>query len=460
MLGLGTTGLSVVRFLLDREAALVRVHDTADQPRGLTRLHSFSAASGAQAKVDWRPGPLGTELFESIDLVVLSPGVSRLQPVIAHAHASGVEIVGDIEMFAAALPKNPRPWVLAITGTNGKTTVTALTGALLRSAGIDVEVAGNIGPAALDALLDRERSGRAPQAWVLELSSYQLELTAGLAADSAAMLNLSEDHLDRYPNLAAYACAKRRIFIGARHQVLNRDDPTSLAMREQGTTLSTFGLQPPDTATSYGLIECAGAAWLARGEQPILPCSRLHLAGRHNAANALAALALIDSLPVDRSGLATALAGFRGLPHRVELVAERDGVRFYDDSKGTNVGATIAAIEGLAPDLAATGARLVLIAGGDGKGQSFAPLSGPVGRHVRQVVLIGRDAARLQQALQGTTRISHADSMQQAVAQARAAAVSGDVVLLSPACASLDMFRDYAHRAEVFVAAVKETCHV
>src|SRR5881628_1062519 len=314
---------------------------------------------------------------------------------------------------------------------------------MARAAGVDCEVAGNIGPAVLDALMRREDIGRDAGLWVLELSSFQLETTRSLAADAATVLNITEDHLDRYRGIDDYARAKARVFSGDGIQVLNRDDPRSLAMALPGRKTSTFGLDAPRRAEDWGVLERGGEPWLAQGANALLAVREMRLAGLHNAANALA-------LPLQP--LLVALREFKGLPHRVELIGEADGVRWYDDSKGTNVGSTVAALAGLAQG----DTKLVLIAGGDGKGQDFSPLRNAVERSVRGLVLIGRDAPLIEAAVAGAgVPIRRAASMDQAVALAAQAARPGDAVLLSPACASFDMFRDYRHRGEVFRLAVE-----
>jgi UDP-N-acetylmuramoylalanine--D-glutamate ligase len=353
-------------------------------------------------------------------------------------------------------PQGSRPQVLAITGTNGKTTVTALAGAMCKRGGLATEVAGNISPAALDALMQCEDARRKPEVWVLELSSFQLETTRTLNPAAATVLNLSEDHLDRYDGMAAYARVKARIFRGEGIQVLNRDDPRSMGMAVAGRKQVSFGLDAPGRAQDFGLLRVAGELWLAQGATPLMEVKELPLAGLHNAANALAALALTRTLDESYTPLLAALRDFKGLPHRLEKVAELGGVAFYDDSKGTNVGSTVAALNGFA-ELTARGARVVLIAGGEGKGQDFAPLAGPVSRHARCAVLIGRDAGQIARALGASgVAVLHAGSMQEAVTLARAQAQPGDAVLLSPACASFDMFRNYIHRGEVFAACVQE----
>jgi UDP-N-acetylmuramoylalanine--D-glutamate ligase len=323
---------------------------------------------------------------------------------------------------------------------------------MARAAGTDCEVAGNIGPAVLDALMRREDSGKTPDIWVLELSSFQLETTASLAADAATALNISEDHLDRYRGVDEYAAAKARIFAGGGVQVLNRDDARSLAMALPGRRTVTFGLDAPRREEDWGLLERGGEPWLAQGRSALLAAREMKIAGLHNAANALAALALCRALGLPLEPLLGALREFKGLPHRVEPVGEAQGVRWYDDSKGTNVGSTVAALAGLAQG----GTKVVLIAGGEGKGQDFSPLKRAVARSARALVLIGRDAPLIESAVAGAdVPVLHAESMDQAVTLAGEAARPGDAVLLSPACASFDMFRNYKHRGEAFRLAVE-----
>ncbi|MHB8666601.1 MAG: UDP-N-acetylmuramoyl-L-alanine--D-glutamate ligase [Burkholderiales bacterium] len=457
VLGLGETGLSLARYLA-RRGARVRVADTRDAPPRLAALGEHVP----QAELVL--GAYRDAAFDGVDLIAISPGVPLATPQVRAAAARGIPVLGDIELFAQALrrgsgPAQSPPQVLAITGTNGKTTVTALTGAMCRRGGLAAEVAGNISPAVLDALMQCEDAGQRPEVWVLEVSSFQLETTQSLHPAAATVLNVSEDHLDRYDGIDAYARAKARIFTGEGIQVLNRDDARSLRMAVAGRRRVSFGLDAPARAEDFGLLRVAGELWLAQGATPLLALSELSLAGLHNAANALAALALTRALDLSYAPLLAALREFKGLPHRLEKVAEFDGVAYYDDSKGTNVGATVAALNGYA-ELAARGARVVLIAGGEGKGQDFAPLAEPVSRFARAVVLIGCDAARIAAALGASgAPLLRADTMEQAVAQARARARPGDVVLLSPACASFDMFRNYAHRGDVFAACVKRIAH-
>jgi UDP-N-acetylmuramoylalanine--D-glutamate ligase len=371
------------------------------------------------------------------------------EPAVARARARGVPVWGDIELFAQAVQANARPRLLAVTGTNGKTTVTAMTGALCRAAGLDACVAGNIAPPVLDALIEREDAGKMPDVWVLELSSFQLETTYSLNATAAVVLNLTQDHCDRYHGMEDYAAAKARVFHGTGIQIVNRDDPYSRSMARSGRRTFSFGVGEPGPKGDWGIAERAGGAWLAENGDRLMPIDELQVAGLQNAANALAALALCRAIDLPYTLLLDGLRAFRGLPHRVERVAEIDGVVFVDDSKGTNVGATVAALAGL-------GRPSVLIAGGDGKGQDFAPLAAAVAEHARAVVLIGRDGPAIGRVLAptGVPRLTAA-TLPEAVDLAFGVTRPGEAVLLSPACASFDMFRNYEHRAEVFVAAVR-----
>jgi len=429
VLGLGDTGLSVGQWVA-HEGGLARVADTRAVP---PRRKDFGG--------EFHGGAFGRALLEGVDLVCVSAGLPLKEDVIQEAVARNIPVVGDIELFAWHVRTRTASKVVAVTGTNGKSTVTALTGHLLRQAGIDCEVAGNIGPAALSSLIRRQGQGRLPGVWVLELSSYQLETTWSLKPNAATMLNLSDDHLDRYAGLTDYGAAKARVFQGSGEQVLNRDDAGSMAMRLAGRKLTTFGLDAP-ADDDFGVRD----GMLARGEQPILAQADLPIHGAHNVANALAACALAHSAGAALQELGQGLRSFRGLPHRLELVATRRGVDWFDDSKGTNVGATIAALKGL-------GRKTVLILGGEGKGQDFSPLDAPVRQFASHVLLIGRDAPLIQKAL--SSKGETAKSLEGAVQRAAELAKPGEAVLLSPACASFDMFRDYKQRGEVFAAAVK-----
>ena len=440
VLGLGQTGLSLVRYLT-RHRARVRVADTRASPP------NAAALAAALPGVRLETGPFSTSTFDGADLIAISPGVPKDQLSIRAAVDAGAELVGDVELFARALP--PAQKVLAITGTNGKTTVTALTGALARAAGLATIVAGNIGDAVLDALQPFESGERWPDVFVLELSSYQLETTASLKPVAATVLNVTANHMDRYAGLADYAAAKARIFAQASVQILNRDDAIVRLMRLPGRTVQTFGAGVPLSEEEWGVVERDNAPWLARGGELLLPAASLSLVGRHNAQNALAALALVSSIARLQRPVQEALARFRGLPHRMDPVTEARGVLYIDDSKGTTVAATRAALDGLRRPV-------VLIAGGDGKGQSFAALKPAVDRVCRAVLLIGRDAELIAKGLAGTSvQVEMADTLDAAVERAIALAHDGDVVLLSPACASLDQFRNYVERGERFASLVR-----
>ena len=437
VLGLGDTGLSAVRWLARRGARL-RAADTRAAPPALGAVREAAPA------LEVRLGVFGEALLEGVDAIVASPGVALREPVLREAARRGIEIVGDVEIFAREVARRSGARVIGVTGTNGKSTVTALAGAMGAAAGWRTVTCGNIGLPVLDAL--DSPGGAAAELFAVELSSYQLETTSSLALDAAAMLNLSQDHLDRYDSMQAYGEAKARIFRSARTRVVNRDDAASLAMAG-GPRTFTFGLGVPRDEREWGLDPARTT--LRRGARDLLPLADMGITGLHNAANALAAHALLSALDAPEARLAQALRDFKGLRHRVEVVAAAAGVRFIDDSKGTNVGATVAALEG-------STAPVVLIAGGDGKGQDFTPLAGAVRAHARAVVLIGRDAGAIDAALaaSGIPR-QRAATMAEAVERAFAFAQPGDDVLLSPACASFDMFRNYGHRGDAFAEAAR-----
>jgi UDP-N-acetylmuramoylalanine--D-glutamate ligase len=437
VLGLGDTGLSSIRWLA-RRGARVRAADTREAPPALGALREELPA------VRVALGAFDTALLEGVDAVVASPGVALREPVLRAALGRGIEVVGDVEVFAREVARHsPGARVLGITGTNGKSTVTELAGAMGRAAGYRTVVAGNIGLPVL-AALDAPASADA-QLYVIELSSYQLETTASLALDAAAMLNLTQDHMDRYDSMADYARAKERIFRHAATRVVNRDDPWSRAMA--GAHALSFGLGVPASPDEWGLDP--SSTRLRRGDTDLAAVDEMAMKGLHNAANAMAAHALLSAIGAPPAPLAQAMREFKGLPHRVERVAEAGEIRFYDDSKGTNVGATVAALEGFRMPV-------VLIAGGDGKGQDFSPLAPAVKARARAVVLLGRDAPAIAAALAGCgVALARAGTMDEAVEAAFALARAGDAVLLSPACASFDMFRDYRHRGEVFAAAAR-----
>ncbi|MFZ0257709.1 MAG: UDP-N-acetylmuramoyl-L-alanine--D-glutamate ligase [Gammaproteobacteria bacterium] len=434
IVGLGSTGLACAHFLTKRGVP-VHVVDSRPEPPGLKDL------SATLPDVPVTLGRLDEVLLGGAGVLIVSPGVGLTEPAIQRAAARGVPIAGDIELFAheVAAP------VVAITGSNGKSTVTALLGEMARADGLEVRVGGNFGPPALTLL---EQPGA--ELFVLELSSFQLESTASLRPAAAAVLNISEDHLDRHRDLDSYAAVKQRIFCGDGAQVLNMDDARVANMRLPNRVVLGFTVGVPEEDV-FGLLPRAGGAWLAKGRQPLLPANALQIPGLVNIANALAALALGEAIGLSMAAMRDALRRFKGLTHRLQHVANVGGVDWYDDSKATNVGATVAAVASLGN----AGRQLVVIAGGDGKGADFRPLRAAVADHVRGMVLMGRDAPRIEEAVRGRVRVLRAQDMAQACAQARELAEIGDAVLLSPACASYDMYRDYRERGETFAALVR-----
>ena len=430
VVGLGKSGVSAVRWLV-AHGVRVRATDSREAPPGL------AAVAALLSPTDLFLGRFAEDALDGVNQVVLSPGLPRTLPLLALAEARGVPVVGDIELFALQANAAGVP-VVGITGTNGKSTVTTLVGEMAREAGIDAGVGGNLGEPALDLL----RAGR--QLYVVELSSYQLESCPSLRCAAAAVLNVSPDHLDRYGTMAAYAAAKARIFVAAKVAVVNADDTAVSAMLTEHRV--TFSLQ---SSGDYYVGGHAGAEWLYAGGEAVLPVAALRIPGLHNAANALAALALADGVGLPRSASLAVLRQFTGLPHRAQWVGERRGVVYIDDSKGTNIGATLAAVAGLR-------GPLVVIAGGDGKGQNFAPLAAAFRGKVRKAIVIGRDGPAVAAALNGVCAVQSCVTLPEAVDAAALAAEPGDTVLLSPACASLDMFQDYTHRGRVFAAAVGE----
>lgn len=477
VLGLGESGLAMAMWLA-RCGARVRVADTRPAPDRLPALHAV------YPDIEFHGGEFQPSLLDNMEFVAVSPGLApnrELAALMPVAQAREIPVWGEIELFAQALAalkdeQGYTPKVLAITGTNGKTTVTSLTGQLCRAAGLTVKVAGNISPAALDVLREAIDTDTLPQCWVLELSSFQLFSTFTLNADAATVLNVTQDHLDWHEDMHAYAAAKARIFGANTVRVLNRDDARVMQMTNPLAHAVSFGTDMPSAPDCLGLSTDGGMQWLMlavadddgtekkkRGKpQPdvelymnrLMPAEALKIRGQHNAANVLAALALCRAIDLPLAPLLHAARQYAGEPHRVELVTTIAGVEFFDDSKGTNVGATVAALEGLG---AGSSARLILIAGGDGKGQDFSPLAPAVARHVKAVMLIGRDAPQIRAAIDATgVAITACDTLPDAVRTAASVAREGDQVLLSPACASFDMFTSYAHRAQVFVDAVRE----
>ncbi len=505
VLGLGDSGLAMARWLA-RDGTAVRVWDSRDTPPQAAALKAHMPGAMLLS------GPVDDVVLAGVDRIYKSPGLApndrRIAVAVDAARRVGVAVSGELDLFCAALASlrqtiDYAPKVIAITGTNGKTTTTAMTALLVGRSGKRVAAAGNIGPTMLQTLADAIDTGsaetlkeRLPEVWVLELSSFQLAGSTGFDADAAALLNLSEDHLDWHGSFTDYAAAKARIFGARATIVVSRDDaavmqlvpaPKALPTRKGrapklvARRVVTFGATAPERGGDWGLAFESDMAWLVRarddseiaGEagdpsaqgdasasrpvvlQHLMPADALRIRGRHNALNALAALALATAIGCPLAPMLHALRAYGGEPHRVEYVATVAGVDAYDDSKGTNVGATVAALVGLGQERAPK--KLVVILGGDGKGQDFAPLAAPLARHARAVVTIGRDAAAIEAAVTvAGVPFERCATLEAAVQAAFDRAQPDDAVLLSPACASLDMFRNYAHRAEVFVAAVQE----
>ena len=431
IVGLGATGLSCVRHLRALGWRLA-VTDTRSAPPQLAALTALDA------RIPVRLGGLDPSLLADAMCVVASPGVPLSGPFFDEARRRGLSIVGDIELFARAVDAP----VAGVTGTNGKSTVTTLLARMAQRAGVKVRAGGNLGEPALELL------GSGSELYVLELSSYQLETTDTLDCRAATVLNVSPDHLDRYPSLEAYAAAKARIFARCDTAVINLDDPLVVAMPRAARHTLSFSLRA-SIGADYAVTAREHEWWLTRQGVPLLPVARLRIKGLHNAANALAALALGEALALPLPAMLAELESFTGLPHRSQWVADVGGVTYIDDSKGTNVGATLAAVAGMP-------GPLILIAGGDGKNQDFTPLAAAFRGKVRHTVLIGRDAPLLARALSGVGTLERCDTLPQAVQAAARAAQPGDTVLLSPACASFDMFTDYRQRGAVFAQAVRE----
>jgi UDP-N-acetylmuramoylalanine--D-glutamate ligase len=493
VLGLGESGLAMARWCA-RCGAQVRVWDSREAPPQAAALAEHVPSAQRIG------GVLDADALASVQLVLKSPGLtphdSRIAPLVAAAAKARIPVQGELDLYVRALAdlkaeRGYAPQIVAITGTNGKTTTTAMTAQLIERTGKHVAMAGNIGPtllATLAQMLDDETVlGYLPDVWVLELSSFQLDAVQGFEPTAATVLNLTQDHLDWHGEMQAYARAKARVFGQHAVMVINRDDPAVLAMvpeppppkvpgkrapKIKARKVIRFGVYAPDRPGDFGLVVEHGMAWLVRAHdselgarkrddsaeelhlQRLMPADALRVRGHHNAANALAALALATSIGCPLAPMLHGLREYSGEPHRVEFIATIDGVDAFDDSKGTNVGATVAAINGLGADRAP--GKLVVILGGDGKGQDFAPLAEPVRSHSRAVATLGRDAALIERALadSGVLAERH-DTLPAATRWAFAKAERGDAVLLSPACASLDMFRDYKHRADVFVGEVK-----
>jgi UDP-N-acetylmuramoylalanine--D-glutamate ligase len=437
IVGLGLTGLSCARHLRRRQLPFSAM-DTRAKPPGI------DAFRVEFPEVELTLGGLDAERLAAADVLVLSPGVDPRLPEIRAALAKGVRSTGDIDLFAREIQ---RP-IVAITGSNAKSTVTTLVGEMARAAGIRVEVAGNIGTPVLDLL-----AMDAAELYVLELSSFQLETTTTLGAAVATVLNLSEDHMDRYDSMQDYLAAKQRVFQGCRKAVVNRDDAASVppVSMMDGIETFSFGLGSSDESNAFVVLSHKGRDWLGCGKQPLLAVDELRIAGQHNVSNALAALALGHALGLAWEPMFATLRSFKGLKHRCQWVANLKQVSWYNDSKGTNVGATVAAIAGLSRQ-----GKVILLAGGVGKGADFSELAPAMAANGRSAILFGQDADRIAEVLQPVVPVARARSLQHAVQMAHELAVAGDVVLLSPACASFDMFRNYEHRGDAFVQAVQE----
>jgi len=438
VVGLGDTGLSCVRFLHPRGVELA-VTDSRESPPGLKVLQEEFPDVAVFV------GGFDQQAISRADVLLLSPGVSLATPLIAGAVAKGKPVLGDIEVFARCVDKP----VVAITGSNGKSTVTALLGEMARVARTQACVGGNIGTPALQLVDQNDET----QLYVLELSSFQLETTSSLDATASVILNLSEDHMDRYASLDEYARAKARIYRGRGIAVINRDDPLVVSLaptRDADRKILSFTLGEPTDEDCFGVIGKNAQAQLARGSRLLLPVSEIRIKGWHNVANALAALALGSAVGLPMPAMLEALRGFPGLSHRTQWVAEHNGVQWYNDSKATNVGAAIAAIAGL------QAGTLFVILGGQGKGQDFSPLRDVLESRDCHALLLGEDAERIAAALGEGVTCTRVTDMADAVNTALRLAQSGDVVLLSPACASFDMFSGYAHRGEVFMQLVRE----
>ncbi|MFD2642192.1 UDP-N-acetylmuramoyl-L-alanine--D-glutamate ligase [Pseudomonas japonica] len=434
VVGLGKSGMSLVRFLANRGVAFA-VADTRENPPELATLRRD------YPQVEVRCGELDVEFLCRADELYVSPGLALATPALQQAAARGVKLSGDIELFA----RNAKAPIVAISGSNAKSTVTTLVGEMAAAAGKRVAVGGNLGTPALELLDDDV------ELYVLELSSFQLETTDQLNAEVATVLNVSEDHMDRYSGLPAYHLAKHRIFRGARQVVVNRQDALSRPIPIEGQPCWTFGLNKPDFK-AFGLREENGEKYLAFEFQNLMPARELKIRGAHNQSNALAALALGHAVGLPFDAMLESLRNFAGLAHRCQWVRELNGVNYYDDSKATNVGAALAAIEGLGADI---DGKLVLIAGGDGKGADFSGLRAPVGKHCRAVVLLGRDAELLAEALGNDVPLVRVKTLDEAVTRCAELARPGDAVLLSPACASLDMFKNFEERGRLFAQAVE-----
>ncbi|RZG88672.1 UDP-N-acetylmuramoyl-L-alanine--D-glutamate ligase [Acinetobacter sp. WCHAc060033] len=429
--GLGISGVSAVNFLHEK-GYRVAATDSRDVPPGHDKI---------PADVQTSFGHFDQELLLQAEEIIISPGLDPKLPEIQAAIAKGIPVISEIQVLRRATDKP----IVAITGSNAKSTVTTLIGLMAQEAGVNVAVGGNLGRPALDLTHDH------PDVYILELSSFQLETTSNLNAEVAVVLNMSEDHLDRHGDMFGYHTAKHRIFQGVKKVVFNRDDSLTRPLVPDVTPMQSFGLNAPDLNQFGVLKDDDGTIWLARGRERLLKSSEMYIQGTHNVANALACLALGEAIGLSLDKMLETLKTFKGLEHRCEFVKEVDGVRYYNDSKGTNIGATLAAIDGLGAAIEAQGGKVAIILGGQGKGQDFTALRDSLQKYAKVAILIGEDRPIIEKAIEGTTTLIHAESLQEAVELCRQNTHAQDVVLLSPACASFDMFTGYPQRGHRFV---------
>lgn len=432
--GLGISGVAAVNFLHE-QGYRVAVTDSRATPPGHDQI---------PAEVQTSFGKLDEELLLQAEEIIISPGLDPKLPEIQTAAAKGIAIVSEIQILRRATDKP----IVAITGSNAKSTVTTLLGLMVQDAGRKVAVGGNLGRPALDLIKDD------PELYVLELSSFQLEATSNLAAEVAVVLNMSEDHLDRHRDMMGYHTAKHRIFQAVKKVVFNRDDSLTRPLVPDATPMQSFGLNAPDMNQFGVLRDDDGTIWLARGRERLLQSSDMYIQGTHNVANALACLALGEAIGLPLDSMLNTLKTFKGLEHRCEFVKELAGVRYYNDSKGTNIGATLAAIDGLGAAIEAKGGKVAIILGGQGKGQDFTALRDSLSKYAKVAVLIGEDRPLIEAAISGTAELLSAATLKEAVEICRQHAQANDVVLLSPACASFDMFKGYSERGHQFVDCV------
>ena len=434
--GLGISGVSAVNFLHEK-GYRVAVTDSRAVPPGHDQI---------PADVQTSFGQFDQDLLLSAEEIIISPGLDPKLPEIQAAIAKGIPVISEIQVLRRATDKP----IVAITGSNAKSTVTTLIGLMAENAGKKVAVGGNLGRPALDLTKDD------PELYILELSSFQLETTSNLNAEVAVVLNLSEDHLDRHGDMMGYHTAKHRIFQGVKKVVHNRDDSLTRPLVPDATPMQSFGLNAPDM-NQYGVLrETDGTMWLARGRERLLKSSDMYMQGTHNVANALACLALGEAIDLPLDSMLETLKTFKGLEHRCEFVKDVNGVRYYNDSKGTNIGATLAALDGLGAAIEVQQGQVAIILGGQGKGQDFTALRESLSKFAKVAVLIGEDRPVIEKAIEGTTTLLHAESLAEAVALCQQNTQPNDVVLLSPACASFDMFSGYPQRGHQFVALVNE----